>query len=41
MVDGEQEVLQALLGVVSACGAVDGSERLLETPRLGEDGVTL
>jgi hypothetical protein len=38
-VDGGQERVQALLGVVAAAGAVDVSERFLQPPRLGEDRV--
>src|SRR5436189_222849 len=39
MVDGGVELLEALLSVCSAAGAVDRSERLLQTPRLSEHRV--
>ena len=39
MVDGGVELLEALLSVCSAAGAVDRSERLLQSPRLSEHRV--
>ena len=38
-VEGDQERVQALLGVIAAAGAVDVSERFLQASRLGDDRV--